>query len=124
MQTKKLSTIYSNIDAQNPRAPREWPRFMSARVAADYSDTSPWTIRRHIQPCGKRGRSYVYAIEDVENWMRGEAFEPRMTSASAAVARRSGVPSTTSFVKIREHERLPRREASTVLDANRNDMAA
>ena len=48
------------------RAPRAWPRFMTARVAADYADTSPWTIRRHVPPCGRRGRSFVYAIEDVD----------------------------------------------------------
>lgn len=124
MLTKKLPTIYANIDSQSARAPREWPRFMTARVAADYSDTSAWTIRRHIRPCGKRGRSFVYAIEDVENWMRGEAFEPRVASASPVVVRRSGSPSTTSFVKIREHERSRHREAPTALDVKRNDMAA
>lgn len=53
------------------RAPRAWPRFMTARVAADYCDTSPWTIRRHVRPCGRRGRTFVYAIESVEEWMRG-----------------------------------------------------
>jgi hypothetical protein len=53
------------------RAPRAWPRFMTARVAADYADSSPWTIRRHVRPCGRRGRSFVYAIESVEEWMRG-----------------------------------------------------
>jgi hypothetical protein len=44
---------------------------MTARVAADYADSSPWTIRRHVRPCGRRGRSFVYAIESVEEWMRG-----------------------------------------------------
>lgn len=56
---------------QDGRAPRAWPRFMTARVAADYADSSPWTIRRHVRPCGRRGRSFVYAIESVEDWMRG-----------------------------------------------------
>jgi hypothetical protein len=45
---------------------------MTARVAADYADTSPWTIRRHVRPCGRRGRTLVFAIEDVESWMKGE----------------------------------------------------
>ena len=124
MLTKNLPTVYANIDEQNARAPREWPRFMTARVAADYSDTSPWTIRRHVRPCGKRGRSFVYAIEDVENWMRGEAFEPRVTSASPLVMRRSGSPSTTSIAKNRELGRSRHRESPTVLDVNRNNMAA
>lgn len=61
-------------DAHARRAPRTWPRYMTARVAADYCDTSPWTIRRHIEPCGRRGRAFIYAIETVETWMRGTAF--------------------------------------------------
>jgi hypothetical protein len=59
---------------QADRAPRVWPKFMTARVAADYSDSSPWTIRRHVRPCGRRGRTLVYAIESVEEWMRGESL--------------------------------------------------
>jgi len=59
-------------DNRTDRAPRAWPKFMTARVAADYSDTSPWTIRRHVRPCGKRGRTLVFSIESVEAWMRGE----------------------------------------------------
>ena len=62
------------------RAPRAWPRYMTARVAADYADTSAWTIRRHVQPCGRRGRSFVYSIEAVEIWMRGEATPARNAS--------------------------------------------
>lgn len=54
------------------RAPRSWPRYMTARVAADYADASVWTIRRNVRPCGRRGRAFVYAIEDVERWMCGQ----------------------------------------------------
>ena len=50
---------------------RPWPSYMTARTAADYCGTSPWTIRRHLRPCGRRGRVYVYALDDVERWMRG-----------------------------------------------------
>jgi hypothetical protein len=59
------------------RALRPWPRFVTARVAADYCDTSPWTIRRHVRPCGRRGRCFVYSIEDVEAWMRGHPLATR-----------------------------------------------
>ena len=57
---------------------RAWPRYMTARVAARYADTSPWTIRRHVRPCGRRGRSFVFAIEDVESWMKGEPLVVRV----------------------------------------------
>lgn len=63
------------------RAPRAWPRFLTARVAADYCDTSRWTIRRHVPPCGRRGRTLIFAIEDVERWMRGEAIVPAQASS-------------------------------------------
>ena len=118
----KLPTIYADIN--KPRAPREWPRFMTARVAADYSDTSPWTIRRHVRPCGKRGRSFVYAIEDVERWMRGESIEPEVTSAPPVIARRSRSPSTPSITKIRELGRSRPRESALTLVANAEDVAA
>jgi hypothetical protein len=51
---------------------------MTARVAAEYADTSPWTIRRHVRACGRRGRSLVFAIEDVESWMKGEPLVVRV----------------------------------------------
>ena len=71
--TRDLPTMYGfEPDNRTDRAPRAWPKFMTARVAADYSDTSPWTIRRHVRPCGKRGRTLVFSIESVEAWMRGE----------------------------------------------------
>lgn len=63
--------------ARDSRAPRTWPRYMTARVAADYADTSSWTIRRHVQPCGRRGRSFIYSIESIEAWMQGEALRGR-----------------------------------------------
>ena len=64
-----------DVDEREGRAPRAWPKFMTARVAADYSDSSPWTIRRHVKPCGRRGRCFVYSIENVEAWMRGTTVE-------------------------------------------------
>jgi len=122
MPTKKQPIIYYDIN--KPRTPREWPRFMTARVAADYCDSSPWTIRRHVRPCGKRGRSFVYAIEDVERWMRGDTLGPQVTSAPPVIARRSGSPSRNSIVKIRELRRSRPRDAPTTLVRDREDVAA
>jgi len=65
------------LDVDNERAMRPWPRYVTAHVAADYCDTSPWTIRRHLRPCGRRGRVYVYSLEDVERWMRGQPLAAR-----------------------------------------------
>jgi hypothetical protein len=62
----------TTLEADNERAMRPWPRYVTARVAADYCDASPWTIRRHLQPCGRRGRIYIYSLEEVERWMRGQ----------------------------------------------------
>lgn len=80
---------------------RPWPRYMSARVAAKYSDTSPWTVRRNVNPCGRRGRSFVYAIEDVERWMRGE---PLAVQVKQEDGRRRSAPSpaSESIARIRE----------------------
>ena len=61
-----------NAKNMQERAPRSWPRYMTARVAADYADASVWTIRRNVRPCGRRGRAFVYAIDDVERWMCGQ----------------------------------------------------
>jgi hypothetical protein len=66
-----------NGNDPNDRAPRAWPRFMTARVAADFADASVWTIRRHVRPCGRRGRAFVYTLEDVERWMRGDPLAGR-----------------------------------------------
>ena len=63
--------------ANDARAPRVWPRYMTARVAADYADASSWTIRRHVAPCGRRGRTFIYSIESVEAWMQGETLRGR-----------------------------------------------
>ncbi len=67
-----LATMYGFQPEPPGRAPRAWPRFMTARVAADYADSSPWTIRRHVRPCGRRARTFIYSIESVEEWMRGQ----------------------------------------------------
>lgn len=72
--------------AGDTRAPRAWPRFMTAKVAADYADTSRWTVRRNVAPCGRRGRTLVYSIEAVETWMRGNAIAPRRQAAPRNVA--------------------------------------
>lgn len=76
-------------DQRTDRAPRAWPRFMTARVAADYSDSSPWTIRRHVRPCGRRGRTFVYAIEAIEEWMRGGPSSARRNEAPRSKPRTS-----------------------------------
>ena len=68
-----LATMYGFQPEPPGRAPRAWPRFMTARVAADYADSSAWTIRRHVRPCGRRARTFIYSIESVEEWMRGQA---------------------------------------------------
>jgi len=82
------------------RMPRAWPRYMTARVAADYADTSAWTIRRHVPPCGRRGRSFVYAIEDVERWMRGQPVAPPVVTEEGVV-RQQLKPADASIERIR-----------------------
>ncbi len=82
------------------RAPRPWPRYMTARVAADFSSTSPWTVRRNVRACGRRGRAFVYAIEDVERWMRGQPITAATISTSPA-PRAAPSPSVISLDKIR-----------------------
>ena len=87
-QPSTLQKFYGSIEAPLDRAPRAWPRYMTARVAADYSDTSRWTIRRHIRPCGRRGRTFVYAIEAIEEWMRGASFATLRERASVQQPKR------------------------------------
>ena len=101
---------------------RPWPRFMSARVAARYSDTSPWTVRRNVRPCGRRGRSFVYAIEDVERWMRGEpVVEATNEPQDRRRERRS--PAATSIARIRELARTARTDLGDVA-CGEGDVAA
>ncbi len=82
------------------RAPRAWPRLMTARVAADYADTSAWTIRRYVQPCGQRARSFIYSIESVESWMRGETAHRQKESAPPLSKPRR--PRLTSRARLRD----------------------
>src|ERR1044071_5977223 len=89
-----LRKFYGQVEGPSNRAPREWPRYMTARVAADYSDTSPWTIRRNVQPCGRRGRTFVYSIDAVEQWMRGASLAPSREHAPAQQAKRPSTKST------------------------------
>ena len=69
---------------------RPWPKYLTARVAADYCDTSPWTIRRNVRPCGRRGRSYIYSIEDVERWMRGQPVGQTSAASTTRLHERAG----------------------------------
>jgi hypothetical protein len=87
---------------------------MTARLAADYADTSPWTIRRHVRPCGRRGRSFVYAIEDVERWMRGQPIAPPVT-AEEGVTRQQATPTDASIERVRALARRRRDEPADEL---------
>ena len=89
-----LRRFYGQVETPSDRAPRAWPKYMTARVAADYSDTSPWTIRRNVQPCGRRGRTFVYSIDAVEQWMRGASLAPSREHAPAQPAKRPSTKST------------------------------
>lgn len=101
------------------RTPRAWPRYMTARVAAEYADTSPWTIRRHVRPCGRRGRSFVYAIEDVERWMRGQPIASPVT-ADEGVTRQQPAPVDASIERVRALARNRRDEpAADLADVER-----
>lgn len=104
------------LKSNEDRAPRAWPRFMTARVAADYCDTSPWTIRRHIQPCGRRGRCFIYSIESIETWMRGQAVKPARADDAAAPAKaRQARPNVASIARIRKVARSEREDRTTPL---------
>ncbi len=96
------------------RAPRSWPRYMTARVAADYADTSVWTIRRQVRPCGRRGRSFVYAIEDVERWMRGQPIASPV-AGDERVTRQQPTPADASIDRIRSLARTRRDEPADEL---------
>lgn len=85
-----LATMYGFQSDPPGRAPRAWPRFMTARVAADYADSSPWTIRRHVRPCGRRARTFIYAIESVEEWMRGQAAAQKLETPVSKPRRSNG----------------------------------
>ena len=109
--------------ADDPRAPRAWPRFMTARVAADYCDTSPWTIRRHVTPCGRRGRTFIYTLESVEAWMRGNAISQRRKDAPrfTAVAPTSAAASLARVHSLAEYRQ---RERGDHLVGGDDDVAA
>lgn len=106
--------------ATDSRAPRAWPRFMTARVAADYADTSSWTIRRHVAPCGQRGRSFIYSIESVEAWMRGESIHRNTEAPANSKPRR--LPRSASRVRVRDLANVDR-GAPRVADKE-SDVAA
>jgi hypothetical protein len=101
------------IDTWHERA---WPKFMTARVAAEYSHSSPWTIRRHVQPCGRRGRSFVYSLESVDAWMRGEPVARRNEASQAIPAVRASVPNAASLTRIRDLAKPERRHAAVEPD--------
>lgn len=84
MRQVRDRATHNGADREPDRALRPWPKYITARLAADYCDTSPWTIRRHVRPCGRRGRIYIYAIEDIERWMRGQPItQPSSTTSTA-----------------------------------------
>ncbi len=120
-----MSVVSSGNTEPNERAPREWPKFMTARVAADYADTSPWTVRRHVRPCGRRGRSFVYAIEDVERWMRGEPLMRHPVAAEQVPVRQSPTEAVGSVARIRSLGRTRRnRSPSGSLADDTGDVSA
>ena len=90
-----------SVPRNKDRVPRPWPRFMTARVAADYSHTSPWTVRRNVRACGRRGRAFVYAIEDIERWMRGQPLAPQQARPALAQPRRLDTTAAGSLARIR-----------------------
>lgn len=111
-------------EQRSDRAPRVWPKFMTARVAADYSDSSPWTIRRHVRPCGRRGRTFVYAIESVEEWMRGETLTVTSQRNDVPVSKpRSSVRKTSSLKRIRDLAK-PRDRGRAGVEESKDHVAA
>ena len=80
---------------------RPWPRFMTARVAAQYAHTSPWTIRRNVAPCGRRGRSFVYSLDEIDRWMRGAPTTAPEVAPGDARRRCAPSPAATSIEQIR-----------------------
>ena len=109
-------------DTRTERAPRAWPRFMTARVAADYSDSSAWTVRRHVHPCGRRGRTFVYSIESVEEWMRGQTVTSRRNDAPVSKPRPSK-PNAASRERMRDLAR-PRDRGRAPVEERRGNVAA
>ena len=107
-------------DPSTARAPRAWPRFMTARVAADYADSSPWTIRRHVRPCGRRGRTFIYSIEAIEEWMRGMSASHRNDDASDDSRRSASNRATRGNGRDRSTIELN----ETHVAVRRDDMAA
>jgi hypothetical protein len=78
-----------------------WPRFMTARVAAQYAHTSPWTIRRNVAPCGRRGRSFVYSLDEIDRWMQGTPTTAPAAVSGDARRRCAPTPAATSIEQIR-----------------------
>ena len=114
--------VFYGFQAESPsgRAPRAWPRFMTARVAADYADSSPWTIRRHVRPCGRRGRTFIYSIESIEEWMRGMSAARGNDDAADEARRASPNRATRGNARDRDASELN----ETHIAVRRDDMAA
>lgn len=74
---------------------------MTARVAAQYAHTSPWTIRRNVTACGRRGRSFVYSIDDIDRWMRGAPVAVLVVGQESGRRRDAPVPMSVSIARIR-----------------------
>lgn len=111
------------IDRGDDRAPREWPKFMTARIASDYSDSSPWTIRRHVPPCGRRGRTLVYSLESVEAWMRGESLARRNELPAATTTPRSSALNAASLGRVRDLAKARKPDRAAV-EPNKEHVAA
>lgn len=63
---------------------RPWPAHMTAAMAARYGGVSRWTIYRHVPPSGRRGRTRVYALADVDRWLAGEPLAAGDTATPSA----------------------------------------
>ena len=114
-----------SLDPNADRAPRAWPKFMTARVAADYCDTSKWTIRRHVTPCGRRGRVLVYSLESIEQWMRGQVISKSMNrNSEITLPRPSTGASVVSISRIRKIAKHRHCDEATRLVHGDGDVAA
>lgn len=119
---RKGAVRWTGVAGRETRAPRAWPLFMTARVAADYCDTSPWTIRRHVEPCARRGRNFIYSIESVEAWMRGDAVMLRPNEASTPRSKPRAGRASAQRTRFRDLAKGDRGRA--VVEEHEGDVAA
>jgi len=65
-------------------SPYGWPPLLRTSVAAKYVQRSKWTLFRAVKEgelaaIGRRGKSLVFARDDLDRWMRGEPVNPPPT---------------------------------------------